>query len=408
MPTQEVTSCRKDFPMLNKTMHGKPLIYFDTAATAQKPQCVIDAMTRFYQKDYATVHRAIYDLATNATALYQETRQKAQRFINAKESCEIIYTSGATGALNLIANSFGRAFVEPGDEILVSAIAHHANILPWQMLCEQQGAALRVIPVNDAGELDLQSFKNMLSEKTKLVAVGHISNAIGTVNPIKEITTLAHAVGAKVSVDGAQAAPHLPIDVQELGVDFYTFSGHKVYGPTGIGILYGKEELLNAMPPYQSGGDMIERVTFENTTYNTLPTKFEAGTPNIAGVIGLGAALDYLQAIGLPTIHAWEQQLLNYATTQIQAIDDLQIIGTAREKGALISFIIPGIHHLDLGTLLDLEGIALRTGHLCAQPTMKRFGIEGTARISFGLYNTFEEIDRFIASLQKVVRQLRG
>lgn len=408
MQTQEIASCRKDFPMLSKTMHGKPLIYFDTAATAQKPQCVIDAMTHFYQEHYATVHRAVYDLATHSTGLYQQTRQKVQHFLNAKESHEIIYTSGATGALNLVTNSFGRAFIEPGDEILVSAIAHHANIVPWQMLCEQQGAALRVIPVNDAGELDLEMCQQMLSEKTKIVAVGHISNAIGTLNPIKQLATMAHAVGAKICVDGAQAAPHLPIDVQELDVDFYIFSGHKVYGPTGIGILYGKEELLNAMPPYQGGGDMIETVTFEKTTYNTLPIKFEAGTPNIAGVIGLGAALDYLQTIGIPTIHTWEKQLLNYATTQIQTIDDLRIIGTAQNKGALISFIIPGIHHLDLGTLLDLEGIALRTGHHCAQPTMQRFGIEGTARISFGLYNTLEEIDRFIEALQKVVRQLRG
>jgi len=399
-----VSEYRTDFPMLTQTMHGKPLIYFDSAATAQKPQVVIDCINNFYQKDYGTVHRAIYELAANSTQAYQNARLKIMHFLNAAKPEEIIFTRGTTESINLVAYSFGKAFMHAGDEILISEIEHHSNIVPWQILCEDRGAILRVAPVNDKGEIILEEFTKLLSEKTKLVAIGHVSNALGTIHPIKQIIELAHQAGAKVLIDGAQGAPHMPVDVQDLDVDFYVFSGHKVYGPTGIGILYGKEALLEKMPPYQGGGDMIDTVTFAKTVYNTLPLKFEAGTPMIAEVIGLGAAVDYITAIGLPAIQQWEHELLIYATHLCSQIPGLKIIGTAAEKGAIISFLIEGIHPLDIGTMLDLKGIAIRTGHHCAQPAMRRFGAPGTARASFALYNTKEEIDYFAEALRSITQ----
>ncbi|EFB40364.1 cysteine desulfurase [Parachlamydia acanthamoebae] len=397
-----VSDYRSDFPMLSKTMHGKPLIYFDTAATAQKPQAVIDCMTHFYEDSYGTVHRAIYELAAHSTYLYQAARLKAMHFLNAKRPEEIIFTRGTTESINLVAHSFGKAFIHAGDEIIISEIEHHSNIVPWQMLCEDRGATLKVIPVNDRGELMMDVYRELLNEKTKLVAIGHISNALGTLHPIKQIVDLAHDVGAKVLVDGAQAAPHMAIDVQALDVDFYVFSGHKAYGPTGIGILYGKEVLLEKMPPYQGGGDMIDTVTFTKTTYNTLPLKFEAGTPMITEAIGLGAAIDYIIGIGREEIKTWEHELLDYATKLWSEIPGFKIIGTAAEKGAIISFCMEGIHPLDVGTMLDLKGIAIRTGHHCAQPAMRRFHVPGTARASFGLYNTKEEIEAFAEALQEI------
>lgn len=388
-------------------MHGKPLIYFDSAATAQKPAAVIEAITNFYQNQYGTVHRAVYELSQKSTEDYQNIRCKIATFINASIPEEIIYTRGTTESINLIAYSFGKAFVQPGDEIIISEIEHHSNIVPWQILCEDRGATLKVIPVNDNGELNIDAYSQMLSPKTKLVAVGHISNALGTINPVKEMIAMAHRAGAKVLIDGAQAAPHMPIDVQDLDADFYVFSGHKIFGPTGIGILYGKEELLEAMPPYQGGGDMIEKVDFAGTTYNKPPIKFEAGTPMIAEVMGLGRVIDYLNTIGMENIQEFEHELLNYATSMLEKIPGLVIIGTAKSKGAIISFNVEGVHHLDLGTLLDLQGVAIRTGHHCAQPTMARFGISGTARASFTLYNTKEEIDRFVKILENVINQLK-
>lgn len=398
---------RQDFPMLKKEMHGKPLIYFDSAATSQKPQSVIDAITNFYTNHYGTVNRAVYELAMEATKAYVGTRQKAQAFLNAKETEEIIFTRGTTESINMVAYSFGKGFVKPGDEVIVSESEHHSNIVPWQILCEDRGATLKVIPINENGELLLDEYAKLLTPKTKIVAVAHVSNSLGTVNPIKTIIEMAHAVGAKVLIDGAQSAPHLPIDVQALDADFFVFSGHKVYGPTGIGVLYGKRSLLEAMPPYQGGGDMIDTVTFPRTTYNVLPLKFEAGTPMVAEIIGLGAALDYLTAIGIPHIHQHEQELLSYATEKMSGIKGLQIIGTAPEKGAIISFSIEGAHPLDVGTLLDLRGIAIRTGHHCAQPTMRHFHVPATARISFGLYNTKDEVDRFITALKEVMELLK-
>lgn len=398
---------RKDFPMLDKTMHGKPLIYFDSAATAQKPQTVIDAINNYYTNSYGTVHRAVYELSVHATQQYQEIRKKIADLLNAKHSEEIIFTRGTTESINMIAYSFGKAFINPGDEILITELEHHSNIVPWQILCEDRKAILKVVPINDKGELKMDEFAKLLTDKTKLVSVAYISNALGTINPIKEIISMAHQKGAKVLIDGAQSTPHSAIDVQDLDADFYVFSGHKFYGPTGIGILYGKAELLNQMPPYQGGGDMIEKVTFDKTTYNVLPMKFEAGTPMIAEVIGLGAAVDYVQKIGLENIHDYEQDLLHYATEKMSKIDGLRIIGTAEEKGAIISFIVDGIHPLDIGTMLDLRGVAIRTGHHCAQPVMKHFNTPSTARASFAFYNTKEEIDRFVEALKDVIRILK-
>lgn len=398
---------RNDFPMLQKTVDGQPLIYFDTAATAQKPQCVIDAVTDFYTHHYGTVHRAIYSLAAHATESYQAVRERVVGFINAPSEREVIFTRGTTESINLVAYSFGRAFVKEGDEIVVSTIEHHANIVPWQILCEERGATLRVIPVDDRGVLDMEAYRALLNDRTRLVAVVHIANAIGTVNPIKEMARLAHDAGAVIVVDGAQAAPHMPLDMQDLDCDFYAFSGHKAYGPTGIGILYGKERFLEAMPPYQCGGDMIDQVTLEKTTYADLPLKFEAGTPSIAQVIGLGAAIDYLEQIGREEIVGHETELLAHATRRFQEIEGLRIVGTAPEKGAIVSFVVEGIHPLDLGTMLDLKGICVRTGHHCAQPTLCRFGMSAAVRASFGFYNTLEEIDRFVEALKGVCSQLR-
>lgn len=403
----DIEKIRNDFPMLGKRMHGKPLIYFDSAATAQKPNAVIDAISDFYRDHYGTVHRAIYQLATRSTEEYQKVRRKVRGFIHAAKDEEVIFTRGTTDAINMVAYSFGKAFMKEGDEILISAMEHHSNIVPWQLLCEDRGATLKVIPMNEKGELLLDEYEKLLNARTRLVAVTHLCNSLGTVNPIKEIIAMAHRAGAKVLVDGAQSAPHIKIDVQELDVDFFAFSGHKLMGPTGIGVLYGKYELLNRMPPYQGGGDMIESVTFEKTTYNTLPLKFEAGTPMIAEVMGLGAAIDYIESIGIEAIQQWEHELLSYATAQMEQIPGVRIIGQASKKGALISFAVEGIHPLDLGTFLDLRGIAIRTGHHCAQPVMQFFKVPATARISFALYNTIEEIDYFISSLQEIIKILK-
>ena len=402
----EASFLKNDFPMLKKTMHGKPLCYLDSAATAQKPTVVIEAIDNFYRHHYGTVHRAVYELSIQATQQMQETRALVASFLNAEKQEEIIFTRGTTDSINLVANSFGKAFIKPGDEILITEMEHHSNIVPWQILCEDRGAILKVAPINDAGELIIEEFSKLLSKKTKITSVVHVSNALGTINPIQLIASLVHKTNSKLLIDGAQSAPHLPIDVRELGADFYAFSGHKVYGPTGIGILYGKEELLQNMPPYQGGGDMIETVTFEKTTYNKLPLKFEAGTPMIAEIIGLGAALNYIDAIGLKKIASHEHLLLKYATEKMLSINGLKIIGTAADKGGIISFIVAGTHPLDLGTLLDLKGVAVRTGHLCTQPLMRRFNISAMARVSFGLYNTKEDVDIFINALKEAIRSL--
>jgi cysteine desulfurase/selenocysteine lyase len=394
---------RQDFPMLEKKISGHPLIYFDTAATAQKPVSVIEAMNHFYRHMYGTVHRGVYALSKEATEAYNDSRRRVQRFINAEQPEEIIFTRGTTASLNLLAKSFGKRFIRPGHAIMISEIEHHANIVPWQMLCEEQGAVLRIIPVNDEGELILEAFYDLLDEKVKLISIAHMSNVLGTIHPVRKIIAAAHKVGACVCLDGAQSIAHFPIDVQELNVDFYVFSGHKLYGPTGIGILYGKQHLLERLPPTEGGGDMIEKVTLEKTTYNQLPLKFEAGTPMIAEAIGLGAAIDYLEKIGMEVIKQWEQELLDYATKKLLQIPNLRILGTAAEKGAIIAFTIRGVHPLDLATLLDCRGIAIRTGHHCSQPTMERFGLTTSARLSFGLYNTLEEIDSFISSLTAIL-----
>lgn len=399
--------CRQDFPMLASHMHGKPLIYLDTAATAQKPQQVIDAVAQFYTEHYATVHRAIYELSVTATQSYQATRTKAAHFLGALKPEEIIFTRGTTDGINLVASSFTRRFIRPGDEILITEMEHHSNIVPWQLACEGSGATLKVAPMDERGVLIKESFLEQLSPKTKIVALTHISNALGTVNPIKEYIEAAHRVGAKVLIDGAQAAPHLPIDVGDLDADFYVFSGHKLYGPTGIGILYGKEALLDEMPPYQGGGDMIDTVSFEKTTYHSLPLKFEAGTPSIAEVIGLGAAIDYVEKLGRTAIAQHEQTLLRQAEEGMRTIPGLKIIGTAPKKGAIISFTLEGAHPLDIGTLLDLKGVAIRTGHHCAQPTMRHFHLSSTARASFGVYNHAQDVEIFLKALQDVACALR-
>lgn len=398
---------RLDFPMLRQQMHGHPLVYLDTAATAQKPQCVIDTITDFYTNHYGTVHRAIYELAAHATSEYQGVRTKAQAFLNAVDSGEIVFTRGTTDAINLVAYSFGKTYIRAGDEVLISAMEHHSNIVPWQIMCEERGAILKVIPLTVRGELCMHSYQELLSDQTKIVAVTHVSNALGTINPIEQLASLAHRAGAKILVDGAQAAPHMPVNVQTLDVDFYAFSGHKAFGPTGVGILYGKRELLLEMHPYQGGGDMIKTVTFDHTTYNELPLKFEAGTPMIAQVIGLGAALDYLTAIGMSHIEEWEQELLQYTTEKMTALPGLTIIGNAREKCGIISFKVQNIHPLDIGTLLDLKGIAIRTGHHCAQPLMEHYAVPAAARISLAFYNTKAEIDYFIQALTEIITLLR-
>ena len=400
----DVTRIRQDFPILSRTVNGKPLIYLDNAASAQKPQAVIDAIQRYYSHNHANIHRGVHALSVAATQAYEQVRIQAQHLLGAERLEEIVFVRGATEGINLVANTFGRSQIGSGDEILITTMEHHSNIVPWQILCEQTGAVLRVAPISDEGELQLDEFEKLLGPRTKLVAVTHVSNAIGTINPIRQITQMAHAQGAAVLVDGAQAVPHLKVDVRELDCDFYTFSGHKFFGPTGIGILYGKFDLLTAMPPYEGGGEMIKSVTFEKTLYNDVPHKFEAGTPNIAGTIGLGAAIDYINAIGLDPIGAYEQELLEYATDALATIPQVRLIGTAQPKAAVVSFVVDGVHPHDVGTILDQEGIAIRTGHHCAQPLMQRYGVPATCRASLAFYNTSDEIDAMVASLREVVQ----
>ena len=398
----DVEKVRADFPILKQTVRGKPLVYLDNAATSQKPRAVIDAITRYYEGTNANIHRGVHFLSEQATEEYEDVRRTAQEFLNAAHSHEIIFVRGATEGINLVAQSYGRAHVQSGDEILITDMEHHSNIVPWQMLCDERGAKLRVAPINDAGELMLEEFEKLLGPRTKLVAITHVSNALGTINPIRRIVELAHSHNAPVLVDGAQAVPHMKVDVRALDCDFYVFSGHKIYGPTGIGVLYGKSALLEAMPPYQGGGDMIASVTFEKTIYNRLPYKFEAGTPDIAGVIGLGAALKYISGLGIENIGAYENEVLAYATQMVSAIPDIRLIGTAKEKAGVLSFVLDAIHPHDIGTILDQEGIAIRTGHHCSQPVMKRFGIAATARASFALYNTKAEVDALVRGIEKV------
>lgn len=402
-----VENIRNQFPILSRKVKGKDLVYFDNAATAQKPQRVIDALTTYYTQYNANIHRGLHTLADEATAAFEATRRAIQHFIGAEFAEEIIYTKGTTESINLVANSWGKAFLNEGDEIIISSLEHHANIVPWQMIAAQKGAILRVIPMDDNGITDMAAFASMLSEKTKMVAIVHVSNALGVINPVEEIIGLAHAQGAHVLVDGAQSSVHLDIDVQALDCDFYVFSGHKVYGPTGTGILYGKKKLLEGMPPYQCGGEMIKEVTFEKTTYNELPFKFEAGTPNIADFIALKSAIDFIQETGKAIIREHENNLLTYATAKLKEIEGVRIIGDVPNKVSVISFVVDGIHPQDLAILLDNQGIAVRTGHHCAQPLMQRLCIVGTTRISFAAYNTIAEIDIFIEALKKALRMLQ-
>jgi len=398
----DVERVRADFPILATEVYGKPLVYLDNGASAQKPRAVIDAMTTVMETGYSNVHRGVHRLSQVATDSFEAARKKAAQFINARSDKEIIFTRGATEAINLVAASYGRKFFSKGDEIIVSHMEHHSNIVPWQLLCEEIGAVLKVVPIDDDGNFLFDEFQKLISKKTKLVAVTHVSNALGTVVPVKDVIDVAHAHGAVALVDGCQAAPHMAIDVQDLDADFYTFSGHKVYGPTGVGVLYGKEDLLNTMPPYQGGGDMIASVSFEKTTFQKAPHRFEAGTPAIVEVIGFGAALDYISEIGLDQISAHEQSLLEYATEQLRSMNTIRLIGTAREKASIISFVMDGVHAHDVGTIVDRTGIAIRVGHHCAEPVMQRYGVAATARASFGLYNTHAEVDKLIDALQEV------
>lgn len=405
--TWDVARVRRDFPILATQAHGKPLVYLDNGATSQKPQSVIDAVSHYYESGNANVHRGVYALSESATAAYEGTRAKIARFLSAREDREIIYVRGTTEAINLVASSFGRLKVKAGDEILVSAMEHHSNIVPWQILAEQTGAALQVIPMNERGELKLDEYQKLLTPKARIVAVAHISNSLGTINPIKEMVKLAHAKGVPVLVDGAQGAPHVVVDVQDLDCDFYTVSGHKMFGPTGVGVLYGKAVHLEAMPPYQGGGDMIRSVTFAKTTYAPIPAKFEAGTPDIGGVVGLGAAVDYLGALDRDAAAAYEQDLLEYATKQLGTVPGLRIVGTAAHKASVISFVLDGIHAHDVGTIVDQAGVAIRTGHHCTQPVMEFFEVPATARASFAFYNTRAEVDILVEAL-KGVRKVFG
>ena len=393
---------RADFPILRLQVNGKPLAYLDNGASSEMPQPVLDRLIRYQTQEHANIHRAVHYLSETATAAYEGARGKIQKFINARESREVIYTRGTTDAVNLVMHGYGRAFLKEGDEIIISQLEHHSNIVPWQMLRDEKGVQLRVIPCNDAGELLLDEYEKLFNARTKFVAFTHVSNALGTVNPVKQMIATAHSHGVPVLVDGAQAVPHLEIDVQDLDCDFYCFSGHKMFGPTGIGILYGKAKLLEQMHPYQGGGDMILSVTFAKTTYNVIPYKFEAGTPPIAAAIGLGAAVDYLTDVGMENIAAWEHELLAYATGQMEALPGVRIVGTAVDKAAVLSFVVAGVHPHDVGTILNEEGVAVRTGHHCAQPVMQRFGIPATARASFAFYNTFEEIDQLVAGIRRV------
>jgi cysteine desulfurase/selenocysteine lyase len=398
----DLQAIRKDFPALHQEVYGFPLVYLDNAATSQKPVQVIDAMANFYREDNANVHRGVHRLSQRATDAYESARDKVRGFLNATSVKEIVFVRGATEAINLIAHSFVRPMLKPGDEILISYMEHHANIVPWQMLCDDVGAKLVVIPMTERGELDLSTLDDLLTSKTKIMAVGQVSNALGTINPVKMMTEKAHAKGIPVLIDGAQAVPHMPADVKELDCDFYVFSGHKMFAPTGIGALYGKQALLEKMAPWQGGGDMILSVSFEKTQYNELPYKFEAGTPNISGAIGLGAAIDYMQSIGITELAAYEHELLVYATDKVASLDDVRIIGTAEHKASVLSFMIDGVHPHDVGTIFDQQGVAIRAGHHCAQPVMQFYGIAATARASFAFYNTMDEVDALVASIQKV------
>ncbi len=407
-PKFDVRKVREDFPILGATVHGKPLVYLDNAATTQKPRTVIDAVRAYYESQNSNIHRGVHHLSETATRAYESARVRIQRFFNAADAREIIFTRGTTESINLVAQSFLRPGLQPGDEVLITHLEHHSNIVPWQMLRDEKGLILKVAPINDQGELIFEEFEKLISPRTKLIAVAHVSNALGTILPVKRIVAAARAKGIAVLLDGAQAAPHFSVDVRDLDCDFYAFSGHKIYGPTGIGVLYGKTSRLEAMPPYQGGGDMILSVTFEKTKYNHLPYKFEAGTPHIEGVIGLGAAVDYLQKIGMNAIAAHEDDLLKHGTQVLAAVPGLRIIGTAREKAGVLSFELEGVHPHDIGTILDQEGIAIRTGHHCAQPVMDRFQVPATARASLALYNTKEELDALAAGLRKVAEVFRA
>jgi cysteine desulfurase/selenocysteine lyase len=402
----DIEKIRSDFPILSREVNGMPLVYLDNGASSQKPKQVIDVITRYYEQENSNIHRGIHTLSQEATNAYEDSRKTVQSFINAEYDHEVIFTAGTTAAINLVASSFGKKHLNKGDEIIISTMEHHSNIVPWQMICEEKGAILKVVPVNDKGEFLMGEFEQLLSAKTKLVAVTHVSNTLGTINPVKKIIEKTHQKGALVLIDGAQAVPHTKVDVRDLDCDFYAFSGHKMFGPTGIGILYGKESILNDLPPYQGGGDMIKTVTFEKTTYNCLPHKLEAGTPNIVGGIGLAAAINYMNTIGIDKIEAYEHKLLTYATEQIKQIDGVKIIGEAEQKASVLSFVVEGTHPTDIGTIVDKLGIAIRTGHHCTEPLMNRFNIPGTARASFAFYNTFEEVDTFINGLKRAVKML--
>lgn len=402
VPVLDEDWVRAQFPILSETVRGVPLVYLDNAATTQKPQSVLDALARYYASQNANIHRGVYQLSQEATQAYEDARGKVATFLNAAESAEIIFTRNATEGINLVAQTFGRSTVSAGDEVVISTMEHHSNIVPWQLLCEEKGARLRVVPISDAGELMLDEFESLIGPRTKLVSIVHMSNSLGTVNPVRRVVELAHTHDVPVLVDGSQAAYHMPVDVQAIGCDFYVVTGHKLYGPTGIGALYGRRQLLDAMPPYQGGGDMISSVTFERTTYNEVPHKFEAGTPHIAGAIGLGAAVDFIDGVGFGAIAAHERRLLEYATAALLEVPGLRLIGTAREKASILSFVLDGVHAHDIGTIVDTEGVAIRTGHHCTQPVMDRFGVPATARASLAMYNTASEIDRLVAALSKV------
>lgn len=398
----DITKIREDFPILGRTVYGRPLVYLDNAATTQKPRCVVDAITEEYYSVNANVHRGVHFLSQQATELHEAARETVRRFINARSTNEIVFTRGTTESINLLASSFGEACMTEGDEIIVSTMEHHSNIVPWQLLRERRGIVIRVIPMSDDGRLLLDEYERLFNERTRLVCVAHVSNVLGTVNPVRQMIATAHAHGVPVLVDGAQSVPHMAVDVQALDADFYAFSGHKVYGPTGVGVLYGKEKWLDRLPPYQGGGEMIQHVSFERTTFNELPYKFEAGTPDYIGTHALATALDYVSALGMKDIEAYEHELTRYATERLQAIEGMRIFGTTPDKGSVISFLVGNIHHFDLGTLLDRLGIAVRTGHHCAQPLMERLGIEGTVRASFSFYNTREEVDALVAGIERV------
>ena len=401
-PVLDVERLREDFPILSQRVRGKPLVYLDNAATSQKPRSVIDAVTRFYSAENANIHRGVYYLSERATVAYEAARERVAGFLNAASPREIVFTRGTTEAINLVAQSWGRSALRAGDELLITGMEHHSNIVPWQLLAAQTGATVRAVPITDTGELDLDAFDRLLGDRTRLLAVGHVSNALGTINPVRVLVDRAHARGVVTLVDGAQSAPHLPVDVQALGCDFFAFSGHKLFGPTGVGALYGRAALLEQMPPWQGGGDMIETVTLERSTFAQPPARFEAGTPMIAEVIGLGAALDYVESVGRPAIAAWEEELLACATERVREIDGVRLIGTAREKASVLSFVVEGVHPHDVGAVLDDDGIAIRTGHHCAQPVMRHFGVPATARASFAFYNTRDEIDALARGIRRV------